>query len=111
MDLGFWNFVDLKTSALRHADENDDHLLQRMTATFKTPTLRNLKYSHPYFHDGSVATLDVVMSEMIRLSKLARDGRVRNGDEELARIRITEAEIAPLIAFMNSLNEEMKKGR
>ncbi|MDQ3012671.1 MAG: hypothetical protein M3X11_18420, partial [Acidobacteriota bacterium] len=111
VDLGFWNFVDLKTSALRHADENDDHLLQRMTATFKTPTLRNLKYSHPYFHDGSVATLDVVMSEMIRLSKLARDGRVRNGDEELARIRITEAEIAPLIAFMNSLNEEMKKGR
>ncbi|MEO6724572.1 MAG: cytochrome c peroxidase [Blastocatellia bacterium] len=110
VDLGFWNFVDLKTSTLRRAGENDDHLLQRMTAAFKTPTLRNLKYSQPYFHDGSVATLDVVMSEMIRLSKMARAGRVREGDEGLGRILITEAEIAPLVAFLNTLNEELKKG-
>lgn len=110
-DLGFWNFVDLKTTTLRRAKESDDQLLRRMIATFKTPTLRNLKYSFPYFHDGSVTTLDEVMVEMIRLSKMARAGRVREGDEELGRILITEEEIAPLAAFLNTLNEELKKGQ
>jgi cytochrome c peroxidase len=109
VDLGFWNFVDLKTTP-RRAKETDDQLLRRMIAAFKTPTLRNLKYSHPYFHDGSVTTLEEVMTEMIRLGKMARAGRVREGDEGLARIILTEAEIAPLVAFMNSLNEEMKRG-
>ncbi len=109
-DLGFWNFVDLKTATLRRAKETDDQLLRRMIATFKTPTLRNLKYSYPYFHDGSVTTLDEVMNEMMRLGKMARAGRVREGDEELGRILITEAEIAPLVAFLNTLNEELKKG-
>jgi cytochrome c peroxidase len=110
VDLGFWNFVDLTTTTLRRPKETDDQLLRRMIATFKTPTLRNLKYSHPYFHDGSVATLGQVMSEMIRLSKMARAGHMREGDEELGRILITEAEIAPLVAFLNTLNEELKKG-
>jgi len=110
VDLGFWNFVDLKTTTLRRAKETDDQLLRRMIATFKTPTLRNLKYSYPYFHDGSVTTLDEVMSEMIRLSKMARAERVREGDEGLARIFFTEAEVTPLVAFLNTLNEELKKG-
>ncbi|MEP7336252.1 MAG: cytochrome c peroxidase [Acidobacteriota bacterium] len=110
VDLGFWNFVDLKATTLRRAKETDDQLLRRMIAAFKTPTLRNLKYSHPYFHDGSVTTLDEVMTEMIRLGKMARAGRVRESDEGLARIILTEAEIGPLVAFMNSLNEELKRG-
>jgi len=109
-DLGFWNFVDLKTSTLRRKGESDDQLLRRMIATFKTPTLRNLKYSYPYLHDGSVTTLEEVMSEMVRLSKMARAGRVREGDEGLARIILTDAEIAPLVSFMNSLNEDLKRG-
>lgn len=110
VDLGFWNFVDLKRSSLRRAGESDDIFLRRMIATFKTPTLRNLAYSQPYFHDGSIATLEETLAEMIRLSRMARAGRVREGDEELAKIRIDEAEIAPLVAFLNSLNEDLKRG-
>jgi len=109
VDLGFWNFVDLRTSPLRRKGESDDQLLRRMIATFKTPTLRDLRYSYPYFHDGSVTTLEEVMSEMIRLSKMARAGRVREGDEGLARIILTDAEVAPLVSFMNSLNEDLKR--
>src|SRR5215831_10159834 len=109
-DLGFWNFVDLKTSPLRRAGESDDAFLRRMTATFKTPTLRNLAYTQPYFHNGSIQTLEETLGEIIRLSDMARSGRLREGDEELAKIRIGEAEIGPLVAFLNSLNEDLKRG-
>jgi cytochrome c peroxidase len=109
-DLGFWNYVDLKTSRLRRAGESEDAFLRRMIATFKTPTLRNLAYTHPYFHNGSIQTLEETLGEIIRLSDMARAGRVRGGDEELAKIRIGAAEIAPLVAFLNSLNEDLKKG-
>jgi cytochrome c peroxidase len=109
-DLGFWNFVDLKTSPLRRAGESDNVFLRRMIATFKTPTLRNLAYTQPYFHNGSIQTLEETLREIIRLSDMARAGRVREGDEELAKIRIGEAEIGPLIAFLNSLNEDLKRG-
>gem|GEM_PF-825442 len=109
-DLGFWNFVDLKTSPLRRAGESDDLFLRRMIATFKTPTLRNLAYTQPYFHNGSIQTLEETLEEIIRLSEMARAGRIRESDEELAKIRISAADIAPLVAFMNSLNEDLKKG-
>ena len=111
VDLGFWNFVDLKTSPLRRAGESDDLFLRRMIATFKTPTLRNLAYTQPYFHNGSIQTLEETLGEIIRLSDMARAGRVRESDEELAKIRIGAADITPLMAFMNSLNEDLKRER
>jgi cytochrome c peroxidase len=80
-----------------------------MIATFKTPTLRNLRYTHPYFHDGSLHTLQDVLSELIDLSEMARAGILREADEELAKIKITEADIASLAAFLNSLNEDLSR--
>lgn len=109
-DLGFWNFVDLKTSMLRSQGEGDDRFLERMIATFKTPTLRNLRYTQPYFHDGSVHTLEEVVTEIMRLSEMARAGRIREADEEMAKIRISGQDVAPLVAFLNSLNEDLKRG-
>ena len=107
-DLGFWNFVDLKSSSLRRAGESDDRLLQRMIGAFKTPTLRNLKHTHPYFHDGSLHTLESVLTEKIALSEMARAARVREADGELAKIKLTESDIPPLVAFLSSLNEDLK---
>lgn len=108
VDLGHWNFIDLKTSALRRAGESDDQLLRRMIGAFKTPTLRHLAYSEPYFHSGNVASLETALSEIIRLSEMARAGRIREADEELPNIRLKESDIAPLLAFLNALNEELK---
>jgi cytochrome c peroxidase len=110
-DLGFWNFVDLKSSTLRRAGESDDGFLRRMIGTFKTPTLRNLKYTHPYFHDGSVSTLEGVLSEMIGLSEMARRGTLREADEEMARVKINDSDIPALVAFLGSLNEEIIRNR
>lgn len=110
-DLGHWNFVDLKQSPMRRKDETDDQFLARMIATFKTPSLRNLAYTQPYMHTGGLTTIEDVLSELMRLSDLARAGRVRSGDPELARIQIAEADITSLVAFLQTLNEEFKPAR
>src|SRR5262249_27244121 len=68
VDLGFWNYIDLKSSPLRRKGESDHRLLQRMIGTFKTPTLRNLAYSYPYFHNGSITSVEDAVSEIKRLS-------------------------------------------
>jgi cytochrome c peroxidase len=109
-DLGFWNFVDLKSSLLRRRQESDEAFLQRMIGTFKTPALRNLKYTQPYFHDGSVHTLEEVVAQMIRLSEMAPAGRIREADDELSRIRLSTSDIAPIAAFLTALNEDLKRG-
>ena len=110
-DLGFWNFVDLKTSPFRRKGESDDQFLQRMVAAFKTPSLRNLDFTQPYMHTGGFSTLESAIAEIMRLSELARAGKVRQADEQLARINISEADIAPLVAFLRTLNEELKPGQ
>jgi cytochrome c peroxidase len=108
VDLGFWNFVDLKTSALRRAGESDNRFLERMIGAFKTPTLRNLRHTQPYFHDGSLHTLESVLNEKIAFSEMARGARLREADEELAKIKLKESDIQPLVVFLNSLNEDLK---
>jgi cytochrome c peroxidase len=109
VDLGFWNFVDLKTSPLRRPAESDDRFLQRMVGAFKTPTLRNLNYTQPYFHNGTVYTLEVILKEMMTLSEMARKGSLREADEELMKVKITAADVPALVAFLNSLNEDLSK--
>ena len=106
-DLGFWNFVDVKATEFRRAGETDDRFLRRMIGAFKTPTLRNLSFSQPYMHTGGFTTVESALAELMRLSEMARAGKVREGDEELSRIRITEADIAGLVAFLSTLNENM----
>lgn len=107
-DLGHWNFVDLKTSPLRRANESDDQLMRRMIGAFKTPTLRHLAYTAPYFHSGDYASLEDVLREIAQLGELARAGKIREADEELPKIRMTESDIAPLLMFLATLNEDLK---
>lgn len=104
-DLGHWNFVKLDSSPLRRETESDDEFLERMIATFKTPTLRNLAFSYPYMHNGAYPTLESALEEKMRLSELARLGRVRSADEEMGKIKIDRSDIALLVAFLNSLSE------
>jgi cytochrome c peroxidase len=109
VDLGHWNFLDLKTSSLRRPNESDEQLLSRMIGAVKTPGLRHLAYTYPYMHNGAYTTLEDTMRELQRLSAMARAGQVRAADDELRKIRITEAEVAPLVAFLQTLNEDLKR--
>ena len=106
-DLGYWNFADLRNSPERRANEGDDQFLKRMIATFKTPTLRNLDFSPPYMHTGGFPTIESALGELMRLSEMARAGEVREADEELAKIRISEADVPALAAFLRTLNEDL----
>ena len=80
--------------------------LEAAVGLFKTPGLRDLGHSAPYFHTGKADTLEDVVRTYVEASRLARDGRLRNGAPELARMRIDEADVAPLAAFLRALNED-----
>jgi cytochrome c peroxidase len=58
------------------------------TSAFKTPSLRSVALSAPYFHDGSVATLPSWKSPLLTPTGL------------------TDAEIGKVVAFLKSLTSE-----
>jgi len=83
-----------------------DQLLSRSIGAFKTPGLRDLGHSAPYTHSGINDTLEEVLRGYAKNSDLARKNELRNGDEELKRIALLPPDIAPLVAFLKSLNED-----
>ncbi len=69
---------------------------------FKTPTLRELAWTAPYMHDGSLATLEEVVRHYEK-GGVARPTRSR----DLPRgLRLTDVERADLVAFLESLSSE-----
>ena len=56
-------------------DERDRHV-------FKVPTLRNVQVTHPYFHDGSAATLEDAVRTMAKYQR----GRELNDEEVSAMV-------------------------
>ena len=58
---------------------------------FKVPTLRNIALTAPYFHNGSVATLDEAVRVMARV-QLNKD--------------LDDAQVADIVAFLNGLTGE-----
>jgi cytochrome c peroxidase len=89
----------------------EDHGRARVTKSdrdkgaFKTPTLRGVTLSPPYFHDGSAATLEDAARRC-----LARGGRgsdtTADGLPEPAHL--TKAELDQLLAFVQALTPEQK---
>ncbi|UTW62561.1 c-type cytochrome [bacterium SCSIO 12741] len=65
---------------------------------FKVPTLRNLRYSAPYFHDGRFWTLEEV------LDFYSEEGMVHRGDSTRG-LHLTEGEKQDLMAFLMSLSD------
>jgi hypothetical protein len=81
-------------------------LLDRAIARFKTPGLRDLSHSAPYMHNGQFATLTDIINFYIDASNLARAGTLRNGAVQLQGIALTVGDVASLVAFLKSLNED-----
>jgi cytochrome c peroxidase len=73
---------------------------------FKTPSIRDLGHSYPYFHSGAAQTIDDVLLFYVRVSALARAGRIRNASPELLDVHVSERDRASLAAFLKSLNED-----
>ncbi len=68
-------------------------------ASFKTPNLRNVLITAPYFHDGSQATLWDVVDHYNK-----GDG-IHNPflDQDIQPLALSETDIDDLVAFMASL--------
>jgi cytochrome c peroxidase len=71
---------------------------------FKTPTLRDISKSAPYFHDGSVATLEAAVDVMLGGGK-ANDHLDK---KNLQKHDITKEQRADLLAFLKSLDVTCK---
>jgi cytochrome c peroxidase len=81
----------------------------RDAGRFRTPTLRNVAVTAPYMHDGSIATLPQVLREhYARAGRAVSLGQGRNPlrSEFIAGFQISEAEIADVVAFLESLTDE-----
>jgi cytochrome c peroxidase len=68
---------------------------------FKTPTLRDIAHTAPYFHDGSVATLEEAVAFC------AKGSRDKNGTVSPILIdkALSEEEIESIVSFLHTLSE------
>jgi hypothetical protein len=83
-----------------------DQGLGNTIARFKTPVLRDLEDSAPYFHNGSKARFSDVVEFYIHSSQLARQGQLRNAPPEFQNISLNEDDVQALVAFLRSLTED-----
>ncbi len=72
---------------------------ERFLGAFKTPTLRNIEITAPYFHAGSAATLE----EVVSLYNAGPLPSARNVDPELHPLGLSAAEQTDLVAFLRAL--------
>lgn len=80
----------------------------RDAGRFRTPTLRNVAVTAPYMHDGSIASLpEVLRNHYARAGRAVSQGRPANPlrSEFIGGFEISEAEIADVVAFLESLTD------
>src|SRR5260370_16623202 len=74
-------------------------------ASFKTPDLRNIFLTGPYFHDGSMQTLWDVMDHYNKGDGVSDPWL----DEDMQPLALTESEIDDVVAFLASLTSPQYK--
>jgi cytochrome c peroxidase len=72
---------------------------------FRTPGLRNIELTAPYNHDGKLMTLEDVIRHKIKVSEMAKAGKLRNPHPAYLTMNITEKDVPTLAAFLRTLNE------
>lgn len=73
------------------------------SGAFKTPGLRNVEFTGPYFHDGSQATLEQVTAFYARNGDFRADGNLGPG---IGRIRLSPQEQTAVVAFLKALTDD-----
>lgn len=91
----------------RYSDANSDQCLHlnfmnradliHTQGGYKTPTLRNVTATAPYFHDGRFATLEGVIQHYITVPDTGQQSEIRT-------FPLTDKEIRALVAFLNTLS-------
>lgn len=76
-----------------------------LTKSFKTPLLRNIELTAPYFHNGGQRTLN----QVVRFYNRGGDFREHNAhfiDFEIGKLNLTIEELDDLVAFLKGLTDE-----
>ena len=76
-----------------------------INGAFKTPTLRNVELTAPYFHDGSVLTLEQVV-EFYNRGGNHFQNNLHDVDADIEPLGLTADERTQLVAFLKSLTDE-----
>ena len=98
-DNGFHN-IGLKSYGAKnhHPGRGKQKPIKIMDGAFKTPGLRDVALTSPYFHDGSAATLRDVVEHY------ARGGEVKtNLSPNFKKAVLSDSEKADLVAFLEAL--------
>ncbi|MFZ5468120.1 MAG: cytochrome c peroxidase [Myxococcota bacterium] len=92
---------DPKTKKFSDEGQKDATKDEKDAGKFKTPPLRDIAKTAPYFHDGSAKTLDAAIDFMLK-------GGVKNPnlDEKLKPQKLSKKDRAALEAFLQSLSGE-----
>ncbi|MBM1106178.1 cytochrome-c peroxidase [Aurantibacter crassamenti] len=79
------------------------------TFAFRTPSLRNLRFTAPYMHNGSLTTLKRVLEFYEDIA----NGKERNADVPAEKfdplvheLKLSVKEMSLIISFLNTLNDE-----
>lgn len=77
--------------------------------SFRTPTLRNLRRTRPYMHNGKIQTLESVMTfyEDLQGKELPNKNLTRQHLDTLAKqVRVEFKHINTIVEFLNTLNDD-----
>jgi cytochrome c peroxidase len=97
--LGAYNDDPVRSSATGTRHVRIEH---RNWGEFRVPSLRNVARTAPYMHNGHLATLrDVVRY----YSELDEDRLHADGEKILRPLRLSDAEVDDLVAFLETLSE------
>ncbi len=80
---------------------------QRIAAdgAFKTPTLRNIELTAPYFHNGGNLTLKEVVEFYNRGGDFHKEN-IKNLDADIENLNLSDQDKDDLVAFMKALTDE-----
>lgn len=115
-NVGLYN-LELEPGSLGAYPESAQGLIERSgevsdMGRFRTPSLRNLAYTKPYMHDGSVNELDEAVDIMLAGGRVigsgpyVGDGRQNPYKSELLEaVELSAEQRADLLALLDALNE------
>lgn len=100
------NYIDLGIGAIVSQSSNN--------GKFRVPTLRNIALTFPYFHNGSLKTLEeVVHFYNVRDTKTGEFGtpevQQNINTDELGNLKLTDEEEQNLVAFLKTLTDGYHK--
>jgi cytochrome c peroxidase len=87
---------DISALATQHVVQEPRHY-----GEFKVPSLRGLRHTAPYFHDGSAATVEDVVRHY---SNIDENRLHADGAQLLRPLKLTPQQVADLAAFLRTLS-------